>query len=31
MDVKNLDWRKARRSAEQGSCVEVAVTEGDPS
>jgi Domain of unknown function (DUF397) len=27
MDVKDLDWRKSTRSAEQGNCVEVAVIE----
>jgi Domain of unknown function (DUF397) len=29
MDVKGLNWRKSTRSAEQGNCVEIAVTEKD--
>ncbi|MGH3381053.1 MAG: DUF397 domain-containing protein [Actinoallomurus sp.] len=29
MDVKNLDWRKSARSADQGNCVEIAVAEQD--
>jgi hypothetical protein len=28
MDVTN-DWRKSARSADQGNCVEIAVTERD--
>lgn len=27
MDVENLDWRKSERSAEQGDCVEIAISE----